>query len=248
MQGLGNDFVVFRGPMNITGEQIVKLCDRQSNIGADGLLIVTKLENKSVKMEYWNADGSAAEMCGNGLRCVARYAVDNNLVKPGEFTVDTPVGPLKVTCTNTSEVEAQIGLVKVDPKSTTLQETTFYIASVGNPHAITFVDNVDAAPVKIVGPLIENDKHFPNKTNVEFVEIIDNSHLKLRVWERGVGETLACGTGMVAAVIVANQLGKVDLPAEVEANGGTAKIWLDSEGYARMRAPAEAVFIAQAEI
>lgn len=248
MQGLGNDFIVFRGPVNITGEQTVKLCDRRSNIGADGVIVITQLEANSVKMDYWNADGSVAEMCGNGLRCVARYAVDKNLVKPGKFIVQTHAGPLEVICTDASEVEAQIGLVKVDSEPITLQEIPFYIANVGNPHAITFVEGIDDAPVKAVGSLVENDEHFPNKTNVEFVEIIKKSYMKLRVWERGVGETLACGTGMVAAAIVANHLDKVDLPVEVEVRGGIAEIWLDSEGYARMRAPAEITYTAQIEI
>lgn len=250
MDGLGNDFVVFKGPVEISGSRVASLCNRETGIGADGVLVVTKIQNGLIEMKYWNADGSKAEMCGNGLRCAARFAVKNRFVKSGKFTVQTPVGLLEVICENDDqdEVEAQIGKVVADLDSIELEGLIFYTASVSNPHAITFVDNVSDAPVAKVGAKVENNKHFPYKTNVEFVEIIDSTHLKLRVWERGVGETLACGTGMVASAILSSQEKNTTLPTTVEVIGGKAQIWVDADGYARMRGPVKITSKGQVEI
>lgn len=236
MDGLKNDFIVFRGPLKLDSEQVAELCNRNSGIGADGVLVVTGDGQGQIIMEYWNADGSKAEMCGNGLRCVARFAVDNILVQAGKFTVRTPAGPLEVICgTDPSEaVDAQIGKVEADLSPTTLYDCSFYKANVGNPHAVTFVDDVDTAPVTSLGPKVETDKHFPNKTNVEFAQVIDSNRLRLRVWERGVGETSACGTGMVAAAILASNIKKTTLPTIVQVRGGDAKVWIDEKGYARL--------------
>lgn len=243
MHGLGNDFIVLKGPAGIETEKIRQLCDRHMGVGADGLLIISPAE-KGVKMDYWNSDGSSAEMCGNGLRCVARFAVDNQMVTPGEFVVQTAVGPLKVVWDgdDPSAIEVQVGKVLANNRAITICGESFYEANVGNPHAVTFVDNTESTPVASLGPNVENDKHFPNKTNVEFAQVIDKNKLRIRIWERGVGETLACGTGMVATVAVANKLGKTEFPATVEVPGGQATVWLDDEGYARLKGPAEVVF------
>lgn len=249
MNGLKNDFVVFEGPLKIHPEKIIELCSRRTGIGADGVLVVSKQES-GPKMEYWNSDGSKAEMCGNGLRCAARFAVKNKYIDAGKFIIQTPAGPLRVICNDDDqdEVEAQVGKVITDPSSVTLEGLIFYTANVGNPHAITFVDNVSDAPVASVGAKVERNEYFPNKTNVEFVEIVDSKHLKIRVWERGVGETLACGTGMVAAAVVSSQQKNTGLPAVVEVKGGTAQVWIDDDGYARMRGPVEIMSEGQVEV
>jgi diaminopimelate epimerase len=240
MNGLKNDFIVFLGPLDITSTEVAELCDRKTGIGADSVLVVTKT-NKTIQMEYWNADGSLAEMCGNGLRCVARFAKDNNLTNLSEFVVTTPVGPLEVTCRDNEngQVEAQIGKVVIKPSSLSLEDLTFYQADVGNPHAITFVDSAEGAPVTTLGPLIENNEHFPNRTNVEFVEVIDDSNIRMRVWERGVGETLACGTGIVASVVLCAQEGKTTFPTRVYVQGGSATVRIDNQGFARLKGPVE---------
>ena len=212
MHGLGNDFVVLKGPLKIEPEIIAKLCDRNFGIGADGLLVISP--DEIVKMEYWNADGTPAEMCGNGLRCVARFAVDQKLVEPGQFMVQTPAGQLKVSWDgkDANDIAVQVGKVTMKNDPITIENIEFFVASVGNPHAITFVENVSSAPVTTLGPKIEVDQNFPNKTNVEFAHIERRNKINLRIWERGVGETMACGTGMVSTAVVANSLGKTDFP------------------------------------
>ncbi len=243
MHGLGNDFVVIKGPMTLPTETIAQLCDRHRGVGADGLLIISP-QADGVRMQYWNADGSTAEMCGNGLRCAARFAVENNLVKAGTFAVETAVGKLKVTWdgVDADAIEGQVGKVMADTKAVTIGDVTFYTATVGNPHAITFVDDTATAPVTTLGPEVEVDKFFPNQTNVEFAQVVDQANIRLRIWERGVGETLACGTGMVSTAVVSHALGKTDLPVTVTVPGGSAKVWIDEAGFACLRGPAVNVF------
>lgn len=240
MNGLKNDFIVFQGPLDITSTKVAELCDRETGIGADGVLVVSKTD-RTIQMEYWNADGSLAEMCGNGLRCVARFAKDNNLTNLSDFVVTTPAGPLEASCIDNEngQVEAQIGKVIIEPSTLDLEGFTFFKANVGNPHAITFVDNVDEAPVTTLGPLIEHNEHFPNRTNVEFVEVIDDSNIRMRVWERGVGETMACGTGIVATAVLCAQQGKTTYPTRVYVQGGSATVRIDSQGFARLKGPVE---------
>jgi len=238
MDGLGNTFVVYKGPKVIECAEVSRLCRIQST---DGLLVVTPIDSSTVEMKYWNADGSTAEMCGNGLRCSARFAVDESMVMPGKFTVRTDSGDLEVKCSadRGSLVEAQIGRVEIAKEVLVIEELEFHKASVGNPHAVTFVDSAQKAPVKSLGPRVENNPAFPDKTNVEFVEIVDQHSLKLRVWERGVGETQACGTGMVAAAAVASDKLKIEYPVKVSVMGGEAKIWVDDKRYMVMSGPAK---------
>lgn len=244
MQGLGNDFIIVQGPFAVRPKQIVKYCDRHFGIGADAFIVVSPLESGGLRMQYWNADGSFAEMCGNGLRCAARFAIDNGLAQSGEVMVKTDAGNLKVVYdpANPSNVEAQIGMVNVSSSAVHLYETPFYTASVGNPHAVTFVDDTMSAPVGTLGPRVESDTTFPNKTNVEFVQIMSPNRIRMRVWERGDGETLACGTAMVASAAVAVKFKGVQYPVEVNVPGGSSTLWLDNEGYSRMNGPAEVIF------
>ncbi len=244
MNGLKNDFVVIKGPQSLDTDQIQQLCDRKSGIGADGLLIVTPVDDSHVQMKYYNADGSVAEMCGNGLRCVARFAVENKLVKSGDFIVNTDAGPLRVTCNESDfkQIEVQVGRLVIEAGSLNLLGFDFIQVNVGNPHVVVFVDDVSTAPVKEIGPKVEVDKHFPNKTNVEFVESISEHEIRMRVWERGVGETQACATGMVVAAGAAVKSKKASYPVRVTVPGGSAKVWLDDDSFVRMIGPAEIEF------
>ncbi len=243
MHGLGNDFIVFKAPLNLTSDHISKLCNRHTGIGADAILLISQ-EKDSIKMEYWNSDGSTAEMCGNGLRCAVRFATDNKMMKYGVNTISTGIGALKVRWNGVdhNKIEIQVGKAIVTPQPIKIYEKEFYIVDVGNPHAVMFVDDIMSAPVEILGQKIETHALFPYRTNVEFVEIVNRFHVKIRIWERGVGETLACGTGMVAVSAVTSQLNKTTSPLTVEVLGGEAKIWLDEEGYMCMSAPAEMVY------
>ncbi|MBI2798457.1 diaminopimelate epimerase [Candidatus Saccharibacteria bacterium] len=243
MQGLGNDFIVFKGPIKLNGQVIKKLCDRKDGIGADGVIEVLPIKDNQVGMNYWNADGSLAERCGNGLRCTARFAVDNKLVNSGTFTIQSGKESLKVNWdgTNPNRVEVQVGIAELADKPLELFGTKFYIANIGNPHAITFVENIETAPVKSLGSKVETDNHFSSRTNVDFVQVITPSKLRVRVWERGDGETLACGTGMAVCSIAAVRLKGAKFPINVEVKGGTAKVWQDDEGYLRMTGPAQIV-------
>lgn len=239
MQGLGNTFVVFRGPLDLTRDEIISYCQQYGERRADGLLVVTPIDDKNVQMKYWNSDGSIAEMCGNGLRCIARFAVGNGMMKPGSFNVQTDAGILNVVWKGDDEnnIEVQVGKV-IPGEAINIHGRDFYTACVGNPHAVTFVSDVDKAPVKELGPQVENDVHFPNKTNVEFVEVLNNHEISLRTWERGSGETLACGTGMTVAASISAKNKGVSYPMTVKVLGGEAKFWIDSDGFTRMKGPA----------
>lgn len=236
MQGLGNDFIVVEGPMSPTPEEVVELCDRRFGIGADGLLVITRAD--PIFMAYWNADGSEAEMCGNGLRCLARYAYDRGWAPDRNFGIQTPVG-LRGVRVLEDAVEAEIGR-PVSAGEVTMDGAVYHMVDVGNPHAVTLVDDPASAPVTTVGPRVERDSHFDRGTNVEFVALRDHG-VDMRVWERGVGETLACGTGMVAAAYVAATIGGVTGPLDVHVPGGKASVEL-RDGVAWLRGPVEYSF------
>jgi diaminopimelate epimerase len=235
MEGLGNDFVVVDGTVRVEPDLVRRLCDRHRGIGADGLLQVSN-DGTVVVMGYWNADGSGAEMCGNGLRCVARYALDSGLATGEEFSVLTPAGLRRVIAA--SEPRVEVGEVEIG-EPLTFQGRRFTRVSVGNPHAVTMVEDVGAAPVAAVGAALEAAT--PGGINVEFVHLVARHRLEMRVWERGVGETLACGSGMVAAAAVALQGGRIEPGVEVTVPGGTGLVELDGSR-AWLTGPARYVF------
>ncbi|MGI9647882.1 MAG: diaminopimelate epimerase [Acidimicrobiia bacterium] len=242
MEGLGNDFVVLEGPREPTPAQIVEWSDRRRGIGADGVLVATRLDSARVRMEYWNADGGRAEMCGNGLRCVARYAYDRGWVDSRSFTVQTDLGDYPVKVRKSGRVRAMLGTATPPDQSTmSVVGTDVHPMSMGNPHAVLFVENTTEAPVKTLGPVIEVAGEFPDRTNVEFVEIKDRARIEVRTWERGVGETLACGTGAGAAAVVANEQGLVDGSLTVGLLGGDLDIEIDGDTV-WMEGPATYVF------
>ena len=242
MHGLGNDFVVVRGPCRPSPEEVIRWCDRRRGVGADGVLVVTPLSSRAVEMGYWNADGSPAEMCGNGLRCVSRYAVDEGLVEGPDFVVLTPVGERPVTVRPDGTVRALLGETSAAGVGT-LELAGYRLEPirVGNPHAVAFVDDCYSTPVSAVGPLVEGDPHFPERTNVGFATVVSTNRIALRVWERGVGETLACGSGAAAAAALAHRKGLTDARVTVELPGGPLIVEVAGDGV-WIEGPAETVF------
>lgn len=242
MHGLGNDFVVFDGPVALRPDQIAALCDRRTGIGADGILIVTALGDNAVEMGYWNADGSIAEMCGNGLRCVARYAIDRRWLDAGGGRVVTAVGPLAVAPTDDGLFRVQIGQPEVGESFD--HDLSFRRVSVGNPHAVTFVADVQGAPVAVLGSELE--RATAGGTNVEFAEPT-RSGIRVRTWERGVGETNACGTGAVATAAAARAAGLAGDAVTILLTGGPLLVELDGPD-AFITGPAEYVFSGTTEL
>lgn len=235
MHGLGNDFVVVDEPVELDGAAVAAACDRRFGIGADGLLAVG-VRDGVVTMRYWNADGSPAEMCGNGLRCVARYAVDRGLAAGPELVVETPVGPRRAVV-GPDEVTVEMGSVALAPSVDVVAGVRLRRVSVGNPHAVVEVDDVDAVDLDGLGARLQADALFPAGVNVEVVVAERPGKVRMRVWERGVGETLACGTGMVAAAAVAGGSDSV----VVRVPGGEGTVALNG-GAATLTGPAVTVF------
>jgi diaminopimelate epimerase len=248
MHGLGNDFIVIDNRDGKIGdaeaaELARKFCKRSLSIGADGLLLLSNSAVADVRMRTFNADGSEAEMCGNGMRCFAKYCYENGIVKKKELAVETLAGVKHMWLTVENDV---VKAVKVDmgtaewerSKIPMLGEGTCInddlrvddenykvtCLSMGNPHCIIFVDNVDEFPVEYVGTMVENHEAFPKRTNVEFVQVLSKNELKVRVWERGCGETLACGTGACASAAAANRLGRVGEKVKVHLAGGDLQV------------------------
>lgn len=243
MHALHNTFIVMEGSGDLTSKQIAKYAQSFGEKQSDGVVVISAERESSFVMHYWDGDGTRAEMCGNGLRCAVRYAVKNGLVEPGQISVKTDVGILKANWNgkDVDNIQVQVGKVVVDDKSVKLHGRTFYKANVGNPHAVTFVEDVKNAPVEEIGNIIEHDKHFPHRTNVEFVKVIDPNSISLRVWERNTGETMACGTGMAAAANAAAFAHNVQFPMHVSVPGGSAELWIDDSGFTCMGGPARFV-------
>jgi diaminopimelate epimerase len=222
MHGIGNDFVVLDAEPP-SSQWVAAVCDRHKGVGADGVLAVTLVEPNVVRMQYWNADGSVAEMCGNGLRCSARYAADTGLVSVSSFAIETPRGRLGAELLPNGEIRVETGPVSVE-ESYSLQGVTVTPANVGNPHAVIFVSDVDMAPVDELGSAMQTE--FAQGVNVEFVQRTDTG-IRVRVWERGVGETLACGSGAVASAVVHSRQQGFSGPVTVELPGGDLTIEAD---------------------
>ncbi len=264
MHGLGNDYIVVdNGDGKISSSEAarlaVKLCERRFSVGADGLLLVENSVAADVRMRIFNVDGSEAEMCGNGIRCFSKYCYENNIVQKTEFDVETLAGVKHVWLTIENQavkaVSVDMGMPNWDRRAlpmlgegTCINEDlqvngeTFKVTclSMGNPHCVIFVDNVHDFPVERIGPIIENHKAFPKRTNVGFVQVLNENELKVRVWERGCGETLACGTGACAAAAAANKLKKVGDKVTVHVLGGNLQVEVAS--HLLLSGPAEKVF------
>jgi diaminopimelate epimerase len=252
--GTGNDFVVVEDLADqhrITPELVRAVCDRHFGVGADGLIRIAPGRRTPFFMDYRNADGSLAEMCGNGVRVVGKYLSDRGHVS-GEFDLETRAGVkhLELHVDDRGAVDR----VTVDMGSPELEEAdrkldvdgrvvTATCLSMGNPHAVVFVDEVDTAPVTTLGPLLERHAAFPAGTNVEFAQVVDDGdvHLRQRTWERGVGETLACGSGACAVAVAARMRGLAGSPLTIELRGGRLELDWTPGGTVRMTGPAREV-------
>jgi len=276
MHGLGNDFVLIDclnkslGDSSFLSYLAKKLCNRNFGIGADGLILILPSSKADLRMRIFNYDGSEAQMCGNGIRCFAKYAYENKLVSKNKFTVETLAGIIipELTITNNKILGVKVNMgtpklrrreIPMNGKDTltvvneTLKinpEQTFKITcvSMGNPHCITFVNDVQSISVDEIGPKIENQPLFPEKTNVEFIQVLNKQEINFRVWERGVGETLACGTGACAALVAAVLNKKTDREATIHLPGGDLDIQWADDGHVYMTGPAELAFRGEMEI
>lgn len=242
MHGLGNDFIVIDNRNNLIknlNEIAVKLCDRHFGIGADGILIIQESSLADIKMSIINSDGSTAEMCGNGIRCFSKYVYEKGIVNKLVMSIETLAGimkaELKIEDSKVVNIKINMGSPILDKKSIPFNSDddnlnynievngTSYNAStllLGVPHTVVYVDNIDKKEVIDNGGIIENLKIFPNKTNVNFVNIIDKNKLEVRTWERGAGYTLACGTGTCASVVASFLGGKTNNRVEALLFGG----------------------------
>ncbi len=263
MQGAGNDFVVidsFTTPVNLSTTQIKHIANRYFGVGCDQLLMVEKTDTPNVDFRYriFNADGGEVEQCGNGARCFVRFVVEKNLIKKREISVETASGIIVLKLQDNNDVTVNMGPPNFDPSALPfkadkkqlqyplpLTDTTIQIAAVsmGNPHAVILVDNVDTANVSNLGPQIEAHEQFPQHVNAGFMQIVNPHEINLRVFERGSGETLACGSGACAAVVSGIQLDLLQSPVLVNTRGGQLKIeWMGETSSVMMTGPAEIVF------
>lgn len=272
MQGLGNDYIYvdcLRHTINNVNETAKFLSDRHFGIGSDGLVLICLSDKADFKMDMYNSDGSQAEMCGNAIRCVGKYVYDRNLTTKRIITIETLAGiktlELNITNNKVQTVRVNMGcpilttkdipviseLDKFIQQSIIVDSTKYKVTciSMGNPHAVTFVDNVDTLEIEKIGPKFENHKMFPKRINTEFAQIIDNHTVKMRVWERGACETLACGTGACATMAACSLLGYVGDEADIILLGGTLHIeWNKENNNIYMTGPAEFVFDGEIDI
>lgn len=262
MHGLGNDFVVLNGIdqiVDLTQSQIRFLADRHFGIGCDQILLVEKAQgNADFRYRIFNADGGEVEQCGNGARCFVRYVHDHSLTQQREICIETLSGVISPKLEINGNVTVNMGKPIFEPekipfiaesvaKTYTLEidasSVTISVLSMGNPHAVRIVENVENAQVHTEGALIESHQRFPKKVNVGYMQIVDQNHIKLRVFERGAGETLACGTGACAAVVAGINLGLLEHRVIVSTRGGELIIdWPEKDAPVWMTGPAVTVF------
>lgn len=270
MHGLGNDYVYLDCTKNSIPDNIEDLArfvsNRHFGIGSDGLILICKSDICDFKMKMYNLDGSEAGMCGNGIRCVGKFVYDKGLTDKQNITIETLAGiktlELNIVSGKVETVKVDMGEpileakkipVKLDVKEpkevrdlqiTALDKTfKFTCVSMGNPHAVAIVENVKEFDVEKYGSILEVDSHFPEKANIEFIEIVNKNTVKMRVWERGSGETFACGTGACAVMVACNLNGLVDDKVTIQLLGGELEIkWDKSNNHVYMTGPATTVF------
>ena len=261
MQGLGNDFIVINninGDVSLSTEEIRQLADRRLGIGFDQLLMVenSSLEDVDFRYVIYNADGSEVGQCGNGARCFARFVEKNNLIQKSVIIVETISGILELTINNDNTVRVDMGSPVFEPNNVPFNfektDTEYLVEgqrmgvlSIGNPHAIINIEDINSNDILSIGTKIQNSNYFPEGVNVGFMQIVNNSEIYLRVIERGVGETLACGSGACAAVVHGFRLGLLDDKVKVHLTGGDAFVEFDGKN-AYLSGPAE--FVYQGEI
>ncbi|CAG9237607.1 diaminopimelate epimerase [Paraburkholderia sabiae] len=277
MHGAGNDFVVLDGytqPLNLTETQVRALANRHFGVGADQLLVVEKPTVDGVDFRYriFNCDGGEVEHCGNGARCFVKFVRDTRLTDRRSVRVQVQNGVITLTMQDNGEVVVDMGAPVFEPAKVPFDASgldtrreasdTLYpldvngatrwisVVSMGNPHAVQVVDDVEAFPVLVDGPVIERHSRFPQRVNAGFMQIVSRSEVKLRVYERGAGETLACGTGACAAVAAGIRRGLLDAPVKVHTHGGTLTITWNGESASplMMAGPAATVFEGEIEL
>ena len=266
IHGLGNDYIYFNNLNNkikLNSDDIKRLCNRHIGIGADGIILLEKSNIADFKMRIFNSDGSEAEMCGNGIRGLAKYIYDNKIKTEDYLTIETKAGikNIKLIINNKKIDSIIVDMGNVELESSkipvNINEKTcinhpinindnnylFTAISVGNPHCIIFMKSIDKLDIAGIGYKLENHPIFPNKTNVEFIEIIDKNNIKMRVWERGSGETLACGTGSVAAVVAGIITNKLNNNCNVHLPMGILNVYYDKKyNHAYLKGTNETIF------
>ncbi|HUN70735.1 MAG TPA: diaminopimelate epimerase [Steroidobacteraceae bacterium] len=268
MHGLGNDFAVFDTPgaAALDADRIRRLADRHSGIGFDQALVLEAPRRPETAVFYriFNADGVEVEQCGNGARCIAALLVARGLGRSGAVTMDSPAGLIQAHTLAAGLVSVDMGPVRFDPRALPFDaqaEAQRYplelpggtvevgAVSIGNPHAVLAVDSVDSAPVDRLGPAIERHPRFPRRVNAGFMQIVDRTHIRLRVYERGAGETLACGTGACAAVAVGRRWGELEREVHVSVRGGELRVnWNGPGENIWLTGPAEVSFAGHVEV
>lgn len=258
MHGLGNDYLYVYGevPKNIAALSAT-LSDRHFGAGSDGMIFISPSASADFKMRIFNADGSEAKMCGNGIRCVGKFVYDKGYTDKTHLTIETLSGikylDLQLGHGKVKSVTVNMGTA-ISQEDITLsvcgKEVICTPVSVGNPHAVIFADDIEKAPLEALGPAIEHHAAFPGGVNVEFVQIIAENELRMRVWERGSGVTMACGTGACAAVAaaVSKNICERATPIAVRLDGGMLKIQVDYDNTVTMTGPAETVYEGETEI
>jgi diaminopimelate epimerase len=265
MQGLGNDFVVIDGVrqrIDLTPQQIRAIADRRFGVGCDQVLVVERATGDAdFRYRIFNADGGEVEQCGNGARCFVVFVRDQGLTDKREIRVETAGGLIVPRLEPDGQVIVDMGVPRFRPEEVPFTDGEGAIAetldvagvsvrisalSMGNPHAVQIVADIDAAPVTTQGPLIENHPRFPKRVNAGYMQIVDRATIRLRVWERGAGETLACGTGACAAVVAGIRRGLLDSRVKVSTRGGELAIaWKGGGAQVMMTGPAVTVFEGQ---
>jgi diaminopimelate epimerase len=266
MHGLGNDFVVIdlvSQHFNLDARMIKRLADRRFGIGCDQVLLVEPPRNPDVDFRYriFNGDGQEVEQCGNGARCFARFVRQKRLTDKDLIRVETRAGLIELAIQARGQVRVDMGAPMLDPQVVPFatdeqrpvytltvagRELEFGALSMGNPHAVILVDDVEQAEVETLGPALQQNPSFPRQVNVGFMQIIDRQHVRLRVYERGAGETLACGSGACAAIVSGIQRGLLDPKVEVGLRGGKLQVeWAGGDGHVLMTGPATIVFEGQ---
>ena len=247
-EALGNDFIIIGDGLTkpeLNTFDVVRLCDRKRGIGADGVLLIVPSEQASFGMRILNADGSEAETCGNGLRCAAVYAYERGLALGPELAIETAAG--KSAAFLTKDEQGNIKDVRVDLGSPMFNKTAIEgydvtCLSIGNPHAVIFVASVAEVQVGKIGPEIARLPQFPDRTNVEFVQVLDRENITVRVWERGAGETEACGTGAAASLAVSAKKGLTERKATVGLKGGRLDVEWAADAHLYIKGEARLVF------
>ena len=273
MQGAGNDYVYvncFVEQLDDPAAVAVKVSNRNFGIGSDGLILIMPSDQADVRMRMFNSDGSESEMCGNGIRCVAKYAYDHGIVTKKEVSAETGAGILTLQLVTGADGKVEKVRVNMGPARLTKAEipmlgnpadrvvneplnimhSTFNItcASMGNPHCVIFVDDIESFQVEKYGPLIENHELFPRRTNVEFVQVLSRTEVRQRTWERGAGETLACGTGSSAVTAACVLNGLTEKKILNHLSGGDLEMEWGDDGNIYMTGPAVEVFSGEIEI